>query len=202
MTSEKAKHVTIDVGGATPVNLHFHAGSKDNVEAIITKLKSSKALSDSSPTPDASISPLPRSPSPEITSPREAKKAQVHFSPASPVIIPPRDDDEDDGEEDDESAEHQHRAKGASINGHSQVTAKHDVDANFGTALYDFTADGNDELSIVEGERLIILERDGDEWWKCRNSKGKEGVVPASYIEVIAFSWRVTILCRSLSPCC
>jgi len=55
---------------------------------------------------------------------------------------------------------------------------------SFATALYDFTADGEDELSVTEGERLIVLEKDGDEWWKCRNTKGAEGVVPASYLEV------------------
>ena len=40
------------------------------------------------------------------------------------------------------------------------------------------------ELSVKEGEHLVVLERDGDEWWKCRNSEGTEGVVPASYLEV------------------
>ena len=55
---------------------------------------------------------------------------------------------------------------------------------SFATALYDFTADGEDELSVMEGERLTVLEKDGDEWWKCRNTKGAEGVVPASYLEV------------------
>jgi actin cytoskeleton-regulatory complex protein SLA1 len=51
-------------------------------------------------------------------------------------------------------------------------------------ALYDFNADGEDELSIQEGESLAVLERDADDWWKVRNSHGAEGVVPASYVEV------------------
>lgn len=181
ITSEKAKHVTIDVGGANPVNLHFHAGTKDHVEAIIAKLKSSKAISDAPLGEETSASPPPRSPSPDIPSQRE-KRAQVHFSPASPVIIPPRQDEEE--EEEDDSLEERHETNGTVINGHSHPTANHISNPNSGTALYDFTADGNDELSIVEGEHLTILERDSDEWWKCRNSKGKEGVVPASYIEV------------------
>ena len=50
--------------------------------------------------------------------------------------------------------------------------------------LYDFTADGEDELTVREGETLMVLERDGDEWWKCRNQDGLVGVVPASYVEV------------------
>src|SRR5205085_1608639 len=52
------------------------------------------------------------------------------------------------------------------------------------TALYDFDADGNDELSVKESERLIVLERDGNGWWKCRNKNGVEGFVPASYVGV------------------
>lgn len=51
-------------------------------------------------------------------------------------------------------------------------------------ALYDFQAQGEDELSVGEGDKLWVLEKDGDEWWKCRNAEGHEGVVPASYIEV------------------
>ena len=51
-------------------------------------------------------------------------------------------------------------------------------------ALYDFNADGEDELSVKEGEKLIVLEKDGEEWWKCRNAHDTEGVVPASYLEV------------------
>lgn len=51
-------------------------------------------------------------------------------------------------------------------------------------ALYDFQAQGEDELSVGEGDKLWVLEKDGDEWWKCRNAAGEEGVVPASYVEV------------------
>ncbi|KAJ3874117.1 hypothetical protein F5051DRAFT_475078 [Lentinula edodes] len=51
-------------------------------------------------------------------------------------------------------------------------------------ALYPFTADGDDELSVIEGEQLLVLQKDGDEWWKCRNAEGAEGVVAASYIEL------------------
>ena len=49
--------------------------------------------------------------------------------------------------------------------------------------LYDFRADGEDELTVSEGEKLTILEKD-EEWWKCKNVEGVEGVVPASYLEV------------------
>ena len=91
----------------------------------------------------------------------------VHFSEASPDIIPSRNS----GEYDDYET--------------SEVKSDEDVlEGEDAFALYDFNADGDDELSVREGERLMVVERDGDEWWKCRNSDGAEGVVPASYIEV------------------
>ncbi|KAG6919410.1 hypothetical protein DXG01_006293 [Tephrocybe rancida] len=172
-TSEKAKHVSIDIGGASPINLRFHAGSKDNAEEIISKLKSSKALSASETAPQDPHDDT-------VTQPEHAhvrKKASVHFSNNSPVIIP------DVGESSEPEEYEDHRTNGT--NGRSHSDHQTDVDAeDAGTALYDFVADGDDELSISEGEHLTILERDSDEWWKCRNSKGKEGVVPASYIEL------------------
>jgi len=49
--------------------------------------------------------------------------------------------------------------------------------------LYDFQAQGEDELTVAEGDALWVIEQEGDEWWKCRNVNGGEGVVPASYVE-------------------
>lgn len=53
-------------------------------------------------------------------------------------------------------------------------------------ALYDFEAQGDDELTVTENEELILVERETDDWWKVRNVSGREGVVPASYVEVHA----------------
>jgi hypothetical protein len=161
VSSEKSKHVRIDIGGPSPISLHFHAGSKDNADSIVDKLRESKALSSA---------PSPRNLPPVDTITQDTKKASVHFSPASPVIIPPLQDEVEEEEEGEEGEEEER----------SPIMAGE----SFATALYDFTADGEDELSVTEGERLTVLERDGDEWWKCRNTKGAEGVVPASYLEV------------------
>ena len=54
-------------------------------------------------------------------------------------------------------------------------------------ALYDFEAQGEDELDIVEGERLIVIVGGSDDadWIKCRKvGSNSEGVVPASYVQV------------------
>lgn len=174
VVAEKSKHVCIDIEGPSPISLHFHAGSKENADAIITKLHSSKALS-STPQEYA-----PRGLSPPLdAAPSGMKKPSVHFSPASPVIIPSAPVEEQAEEEEEEEEQQQileqlgdpYRLQPASV-------------IMEAVALYDFGADGVDELSVAEGERLTVLEKDGDEWWKCRNSKGLEGVVPASYLEV------------------
>lgn len=92
--------------------------------------------------------------------PRSAPKT-VHFD-AAPAIIP---DPEDTDEESERRGSQEHHPNAAVV-------------------LYDFVADGDDELTVGEGDDLIVLERDSDDWWKVRNSNGQEGVVPASYVEV------------------
>ena len=190
IASEKSKHISFDVGGTNPVHLHFHGGSKDNVDAIIAKLKSSKAISSISENPRPSSSVISQSPLKSNQSSAKAmKKPSVHFSHDSPVIIPRvgEEDDEDEGE----VAGEQYSTL---IQSNNRATNGRDGSKELGSVLYDFTADGDDELSIVEGEQLTILDRDSDEWWKCRNSQGVEGMVPGSYIEVPRLSFNAHIV--------
>ena len=51
--------------------------------------------------------------------------------------------------------------------------------------LYDFEAQGDDELSVSEHDQLVLLEKENDEWWKLQNAAGKVGVVPAAYVEIV-----------------
>ncbi|KAF3904617.1 hypothetical protein ABW21_db0204718 [Orbilia brochopaga] len=55
-----------------------------------------------------------------------------------------------------------------------------------GIVLYDFEAQGSDEVSVSIGDEVAILnDSQSDEWWSVRRMKnGKEGVVPSSYIEL------------------
>ena len=55
-----------------------------------------------------------------------------------------------------------------------------------GHMLYDFMAQGEDEVTVADGDDVIILDdAQSEEWWKVRRIKnGKEGVVPSSYVEV------------------
>ncbi|KAI1435032.1 hypothetical protein GGR50DRAFT_694533 [Xylaria sp. CBS 124048] len=57
-----------------------------------------------------------------------------------------------------------------------------------GQILYDFTAQGDDEVTVFVGDEVFILDDSkSDEWWQIRRLKnGREGVVPSSYVEVLA----------------
>ncbi|CAH1647430.1 unnamed protein product [Spodoptera littoralis] len=53
------------------------------------------------------------------------------------------------------------------------------------TALYSYTAQNPDELSIIESEQLeVVGEGDGDGWLRARNYRGEEGYVPHNYLDV------------------
>ena len=58
-----------------------------------------------------------------------------------------------------------------------------------GQVLYDFDAQGDDEVTVNSGDDVIVLDdTKSDEWWQVRRIKnGKEGVVPSSYVEVTGF---------------
>src|ERR1700722_1443848 len=145
ITIEKSKHVHIDIGGSSPTNLHFSTGSKDTAEAIVAKLESSKQSSGSPSSSNAAtstISPTPSRRLPPIDGKLHKKKASVHFSPASPVVIPPREPSEEE-EPDPETDGYR-----------DSVESSSQEKGELATALYDFEADGDDELSVKEDEEL------------------------------------------------
>ena len=55
-----------------------------------------------------------------------------------------------------------------------------------GQILYDFMAQGDDEVTVAVDDEVIIVDNTkSDEWWMVRRLKnGKEGVVPSSYVEI------------------
>ena len=55
-----------------------------------------------------------------------------------------------------------------------------------GQILYDFVAQGDDEVTVAVGDEVIVLnDTKSEEWWMVRRLKnGKEGVVPSSYVEI------------------
>jgi len=59
-----------------------------------------------------------------------------------------------------------------------------------GQMLYDFVAQGDDEVTVAVGDEVIVLDdHTSEEWWMVRRVKnGKEGVLPSSYVEISAIS--------------
>lgn len=55
-----------------------------------------------------------------------------------------------------------------------------------GHMLYEFMAQGDDEVTVAVGDEVIILDdAKSEEWWMVRRLKnGSEGVVPSSYVEI------------------
>ncbi|KAL1958006.1 hypothetical protein VTO42DRAFT_5218 [Malbranchea cinnamomea] len=55
-----------------------------------------------------------------------------------------------------------------------------------GRVLYDFMAQGDDEVTVAVGDEVVILDdTKSEEWWMVRQIRnGQEGVVPSSYIEI------------------
>jgi hypothetical protein len=54
-------------------------------------------------------------------------------------------------------------------------------------ALYDYTASGEDEISLKENETIIIITKNtgSPDWWQGENSAHKRGQFPSSYVEEI-----------------
>jgi len=64
-----------------------------------------------------------------------------------------------------------------------------------GHMVYEFLAQGLDEVTVAIGDEVIVLDdTKSSEWWMVRRLKnGKEGVVPSSYVEVTGNMERETI---------
>jgi len=57
--------------------------------------------------------------------------------------------------------------------------------------IYDYAAQGSDELGIGEGEMIELSggpnggQNYADGWWEGINAKGKKGIFPSNYVELV-----------------
>lgn len=61
------------------------------------------------------------------------------------------------------------------------------ADANasvFYTAAYPYEAQGAQELTLKQGDRLKIIDKKHDEWWKA-NMNGRIGMVPSGFLKAV-----------------
>ena len=61
------------------------------------------------------------------------------------------------------------------------------------TALYDYTPQSDNELAILEGELIYVLEKSTeDDWWKAKKRAPSEdeeepvGLIPCNYVEEVS----------------
>ena len=83
------------------------------------------------------------------------------------------------------ASKQQHTAAASKQKSAAAAARSKQPDEEMVVVLYDFEAQGRDELTVSENDQLVLLERENDEWWKLQNAAGNVGVVPASYVEVI-----------------
>ncbi|XP_050390002.2 cytoplasmic protein NCK2 [Patella vulgata] len=49
---------------------------------------------------------------------------------------------------------------------------------------YMYTAQRNDEMSLIKGERLVVTEKSSDGWWKGQKDDGTLGWFPSNYVDL------------------
>ncbi|KAJ1733298.1 cytoskeletal protein binding protein, partial [Coemansia sp. Benny D160-2] len=60
------------------------------------------------------------------------------------------------------------------------------VSGEFANVLYDFSSEDPEELTVSEGDRVLVIEKPDEEWWKVQlhPPHGSIGLVPAAYVEI------------------
>lgn len=51
------------------------------------------------------------------------------------------------------------------------------------TAKYNYDAQQTDELTLVKGDKISVLEKSSDGWWRGRTCNGKTGWFPSNYVQ-------------------
>ncbi|XP_028173301.1 adapter molecule Crk [Ostrinia nubilalis] len=52
-------------------------------------------------------------------------------------------------------------------------------------AKFDFDGSDPDDLPFRRGERLMVINRDEEQWWTARNGQGRTGSIPVPYVQRI-----------------
>jgi hypothetical protein len=70
-----------------------------------------------------------------------------------------------------------------------QIQSAPAKDMKIASALYDYDATNDEEISVREDDSLMILDDSDPDWTlvKLVSKKGGQGLVPATYIEVCSF---------------
>ncbi|KAL1933357.1 hypothetical protein VTP01DRAFT_7447 [Rhizomucor pusillus] len=68
----------------------------------------------------------------------------------------------------------------------SQAKSQEPASQKKAMVIHDYQAENEDELQLMRGEYIIILEKmDNQGWWKGQNESGIVGVFPSNYVQVL-----------------
>ncbi len=48
--------------------------------------------------------------------------------------------------------------------------------------MYSYTATQAGDLSITEGDKLLVIDQSEPNWWKAKDSAGNVGFIPSNYV--------------------
>ncbi|XP_076290491.1 mitogen-activated protein kinase kinase kinase 10 isoform X6 [Lasioglossum baleicum] len=87
---------------------------------------------------------------------------------------------------------------------HSSSQSRQDNSSTIFTALFDYVAQGEDELSLQRGETVEVLSKDskisGDEGWWTGKIHGKVGIFPANFVAEAESIDRVSSVIDKVQP--
>ncbi|XP_029157501.1 mitogen-activated protein kinase kinase kinase 11-like isoform X4 [Nylanderia fulva] len=87
---------------------------------------------------------------------------------------------------------------------HSSSQSRQDNSTTIFTALFDYVAQGEDELSLQRGETVEVLSKDakisGDEGWWTGKIRGKVGIFPANFVAEAESIDRVSSVIDKVEP--
>ncbi|XP_006899006.1 PREDICTED: nephrocystin-1 [Elephantulus edwardii] len=93
------------------------------------------------------------------------------------------DDKEDEEEEEENSEESSEEESRTEEEDKQESEFQNQIAIKEYIAIGDFTAQQVGDLTFKKGEILLIIKKKPDGWWIAKNSQGKRGLVPRTYLE-------------------
>lgn len=160
----KNLHIEIEDGGSPKV-LDLQASSKSEAKAILVKITDSRKVAQVAGTQvshkilaGASGTASPRPPPPPQQATPSPLVAALATTTSSRIATPPATT--------------------------MTTTTTTTNEPRWAISLYEFTAEGGEEISIAENQQILVTDYDRDDgWWRVETIDGKSGILPTSYIE-------------------
>jgi hypothetical protein len=163
-----SKNLHIEIQGAKSAVLDLQASSKSEAKAILAKITDSTKAAQSASTHINNSAPA----SPPV-------QTQVG---SQPPVLPPIQNREI------APSQPQRPVQPPVVEQHVEEEEEDEEGANcipkWGICVYDFQAEGGDELSVEENEQLYVLNYERtDGWWRVQKVDGDVGLVPSAYVQ-------------------